>query len=199
MDRVPSNGWTGSRAASLMSDDHDWPSTWAEEHLPDRSAQWSSQGLRFCLSWPLLKQLPCHTGLGRSPDPPHGIIPTGFKRLGDQRESSHTCCHHLLGKVATTWAFVKVLFVLQGHSFLRELWQQKSIPSKGHRLSYICFPSVTPTFMPDLCSVLWCCQKGAFMVPTLPWSITAGDITTLLGGRQKGVPRVLMGKATVTQ
>lgn len=130
---------------------HDWPSTRARgTHLPDRSRQWSPRAWGPAYPVPPWNSSLSHRA-GEEPRPPHSIIPTGFKCLGI-REGSQTCCHHL-GKVATTWVLMKVLFVLHGHNFLRELLTTKSIPSKGHHMSCICFPSDTPTFMPHLWDV----------------------------------------------
>lgn len=74
MGRVPSSGWTGSRAASRMPEAH---VRRAREELPSLTGRGRSyQGPRFCILCPLLKQLPCHTGLGRSPGP----LPAAFQQ-----------------------------------------------------------------------------------------------------------------------
>lgn len=149
---------------------HDWPSTRARgTHLPDRSGQWSPRAWGPAYPVPPWNSSLSHRA-GEEPRPPHSIIPTGFKCLGI-REGSQTCCHLLLGKVATTWVLMKVLFVLHGHNFLRELLTTKSIPSKGHHMSCTCsHPThllLCLTFETFGSLVL---PKGAFMDAALPGS-----------------------------
>lgn len=77
---------------------------------------------------------------------------------------------------------MKVLFVLHGHNFLRELLTTKSIPSKGHHMSCTCsHPThllLCLTFETFGSLVL---PKGAFMDAALPGSFPAGDITAVAG------------------
>lgn len=65
-------------------------------------------------------------------------------QTGAEDGHPRTEAHHLLGKAAPAWVLVKVLLFSKVIISFKNFWQQKSKPSKGHRMS--CMFSIWHTY-----------------------------------------------------
>lgn len=144
-----------------------------EELICQTGADSGHPRTEVCLPCPFLKQLPCHTGLVGA-QAPHSLIPAADQRkLRNQLPSSPrqgSCC----------LSPRKGPFCSPRSQFPSRTFDNKNPkPPKviecpayvfhlTHLLLCLTFEMLTSLVLP----------KGAFMVPALPWSFTAGDITT---------------------